>query len=63
MVWETSILPSIEKAYAYILQPVHQNIIFQNVCLTHVLVNVCFTKRPFYVCYLMNVKRAFMNVR
>ena len=35
----------------------------QNVRLMHVLVNVCFTKRPFYARYLTYVKRALMNVR
>ena len=29
----------------------------------HVLVNVCFTKHPFYVRYFMYVKHALMNVR
>ena len=35
----------------------------RNVRLTHVLVNVCFTKHLFYVRYRTNVKRALMNVR
>ena len=34
----------------------------RNVCLTHILVNVCFTKRTFYVRYSTYVKRALMNV-
>ena len=42
-------LPSLEKPYAHILQPMHKNSFSRNVRLTHILVIVCFTKRPFYV--------------
>ena len=43
-------------------QPMHLNSFSQNVRLAHVLVNICFRKRPFYVCYLTYVKHALMNV-
>ena len=58
MVWETCILPSLEKPYAYILQPMHQISFSRNLRLRQVLVNVCYTKRPFYVRYL-----TYVNVR
>ena len=35
-----------------LLQPMHYNGFYRNVRLTHVLVNVCFTKRTFYVRYI-----------
>ena len=54
---------TVEKPYAYILQPMHENSFSRNLRLTHILVNVCFTKHPFNVRYLTYVKRALMNVR
>ena len=62
MVWETFILPSLERPYAYILHPMHKNSLFSK----HTL-NARSGKRMFYktpvLRTLLYVRKSCVNER